>query len=45
VDKNLYANAEIRLMQNNDDAGSATPNPYRKVGDGSMLFLEVLGTF
>jgi len=45
VDKNLYANAEIRLMQNNDDAGSTTPNPYRKVGDGSMLFVEVLGTF
>lgn len=45
VEKNLYANAEIRLMQNNDHSGSATPNPYSKVGDGSMLFLEVLGTF
>ena len=45
VDKNLYANAELRLMQNNDDGGSTTPNPYRKVGDGSMLYLELLGTF
>ena len=45
VDKNLYANAEIRLMQNNDHAGSTTPNIYSKVGDGSQLYLEVLGTF
>jgi len=45
VDKNLYANAEIRAMQNNDAAGSTTPNPVRKVGDGSLLMLELLGTF
>ncbi|WP_455211850.1 hypothetical protein [Kaarinaea lacus] len=47
VDKNLYANAEIRIMQNDDHSGSpaATRNPNGKVGDGSMLFLEVLGTF
>jgi hypothetical protein len=47
VDKNLYANAEVRLMQNDDHAGSpaATRNDNSKVGDGSMLFLELLGTF
>ncbi len=46
-EKNLYANAEIRLMQNDDHAGSpvATRNLNGKVGDGSMLFLELLGTF
>jgi hypothetical protein len=45
VDENLYANAELRLMQNSDAADTTNPNPFRKVGDGSMLYLEVLGTF
>lgn len=45
VAKNLYANAEIRAMQNNNAAGSTNPNPMRKVGDGSMVLLEVIGTF
>jgi hypothetical protein len=45
VDENLYANAEIRAMQNNNAAGSTNPNPMRKVGDGSMVLLEMIGTF
>lgn len=45
VAKNLYANAEIRSMQNDDDATSATANPNRKVGDGTVVQLELVGTF
>ena len=45
LDKNLYANAEIRAMQNNNATGSANPNPLGKVGDGSMVMLELVGTF
>lgn len=42
VSKNLYANAEIRSMQNDDDAGV---NTRSKVGDGTMVQLEMVGTF
>ncbi|KPJ93559.1 MAG: hypothetical protein AMJ53_07030 [Gammaproteobacteria bacterium SG8_11] len=49
--ENLYFNAEIRAMQNDNAAGAtkadgtSDENPYRKTGDGSMVFLEVIGTF
>jgi hypothetical protein len=45
VSKNLYANAEIRMMQNDNANGATKENPHRKIGDGSMIFLEMLGTF
>ena len=45
VDKNLYANAEIRAMQNNNATGSTIHNPSSKVGDGSTVLLELVGTF
>ena len=41
VDKNLYANAEIRSMQN----GNELTNPYANVGDGAVVQLELIGTF
>ena len=45
VADNLYANAEIRSMQNDNAQGATKENPLRMIGDGSMVFLELVGTF